>query len=179
MHDSELVTFRRIPTGYRDFIIGRTRRGELHTCWSHLGGYTIAPDGIEDPTLDPALADALTAYFAGKTDGLPLPPIPSKPPFFSACWHACVAIPRGASTSYQDLATTAGSPTASRAAGQAMKTNPLAVLVPCHRVKARDGEGGYAGSTHSTSLEMETKRFLLELEQNASSRTLSCQLVNA
>jgi methylated-DNA-[protein]-cysteine S-methyltransferase len=62
--------------------------------------------------------------------------------------------------SYRELAATAGRPTAIRAAGAANGANPLAIVVPCHRVVGTHGSlTGYAGGT-------ERKRFLLELESN-------------
>ncbi|MSQ40220.1 MAG: methylated-DNA--[protein]-cysteine S-methyltransferase [Dehalococcoidia bacterium] len=68
------------------------------------------------------------------------------PPFFRAVWEACRAIPRGETRSYLWLAVTVGRPGAARAAGQAMARNPIAILIPCHRVVRGDGGlGGYGG----------------------------------
>ena len=54
------------------------------------------------------------------------------------------SIPRGGAMTYGQVAEIAGSPGAARAVGQAMAANPFAILIPCHRVLARDGPGGYA-----------------------------------
>ena len=68
------------------------------------------------------------------------------PPFFSAAWRACRQIPAGETRSYAWLAAAAGRPLAARAAGQAMARNRLALIVPCHRVIASDGDlRGYGG----------------------------------
>ena len=62
------------------------------------------------------------------------------PPFFSAAWKACRSIPAGETRSYAWLAAEAGSPLAVRAAGQAMARNRFALVIPCHRVIASDGD---------------------------------------
>ena len=80
-------------------------------------------------------------------------------PFFLSAWAACRSIPRGEIRSYSWLAAEAGSPRALRAAGQAMAHNPVSIIIPCHRVIARNGSlWGYGGG-------LELKRWLLDLEQ--------------
>lgn len=75
--------------------------------------------------------------------------------------RATALIPYGRTFSYRDLATRAGRPAAVRAAGTALATNPLPIVVPCHRVLRTDGAlGGYRGG-------LEAKVRLLELEQAA------------
>lgn len=76
--------------------------------------------------------------------------------------EATAAIPYGSVSSYRDVATVAGSPRASRAAGNALGANPLPIVVPCHRVlHAGGGLGGYTGG-------LERKRTLLAIEQGQS-----------
>lgn len=74
-------------------------------------------------------------------------------------WRALLAIPRGDTVTYGELAKNLGLPViAARAVGQANGANPLPVIVPCHRVVAAGGKlGGYSGG-------LETKRFLLRRE---------------
>ena len=68
------------------------------------------------------------------------------------------AIPYGSVRSYQEVAGEAGSPRGSRAAGNALGSNPIPIVIPCHRVLRTGGHlGGYAGG-------LERKRWLLELE---------------
>jgi len=68
------------------------------------------------------------------------------PPFYQKAWKACMTIPPGQTRSYKWLAARAGNPKAARAAAIAMKNNPFAPLVPCHRVIRSDGSlGGYSG----------------------------------
>ena len=81
-------------------------------------------------------------------------------PFFTAAWQACSSIPPGETRSYQWLAEAAGSPKASRAAGQAMARNPLPLIIPCHRVVGSNGNlHGYGGGG------VGVKARLLELER--------------
>ena len=79
-------------------------------------------------------------------------------PFQQAVWRALIALPRGATSTYGQIASQAGSPAAVRAAGAAIGRNPVSVLVPCHRVLGRDGSlTGYAGG-------LTRKNALLQLE---------------
>ncbi|MSS46430.1 methylated-DNA--[protein]-cysteine S-methyltransferase [Cutibacterium sp. WCA-380-WT-3A] len=78
-------------------------------------------------------------------------------------------IPYGQTVSYHHLARLIGQPTASRAVGHACASNPLPILIPCHRVLRSDGQlGGYLGGTH-------LKRFLLDLEARHTSGPVSSQ----
>jgi O-6-methylguanine DNA methyltransferase len=78
--------------------------------------------------------------------------------FQVACWRALIAIPYGETRSYADIARAVGRPKGFRAVGMANNRNPLAIVVPCHRVIASDGTlCGYGGG-------LDVKRKLLELE---------------
>jgi len=78
--------------------------------------------------------------------------------FQLACWHALLAIPYGETRSYADIARAVGRPQGFRAVGMANNRNPVAIVVPCHRVIASDGTlCGYGGG-------LDIKRKLLELE---------------
>ena len=80
-------------------------------------------------------------------------------PFQLACWQALLAIPYGETRSYADIARTIGHPKAFRAVGMANNRNPVAIVVPCHRVIASSGSlCGYGGG-------LDLKRKLLDLEQ--------------
>jgi methylated-DNA-[protein]-cysteine S-methyltransferase len=97
---------------------------------------------------DPAGAStALAAYFGGDLTALDrVPTDPGGTPFQRRVWDALRAIPAGATTTYSELAARVGSPRAARAAGGANACNPVAIVVPCHRVVAAGGKlGGYAG----------------------------------
>jgi methylated-DNA-[protein]-cysteine S-methyltransferase len=82
-------------------------------------------------------------------------------------WRALIEIPFGKTRSYFDLARTIGSPKASRAVGAANGKNPLAIVIPCHRVIGTDGTlTGFAGG-------VETKAALLSLEARVAAATRS------
>lgn len=93
-------------------------------------------------------------------------PTPDGPPAYRACWEACRRIPRGQTWSYARLAKEAGlGPSGARVAGQAMRRNPLPVIIPCHRVVAADGRlHGFAGSSDDGGAALTLKAALLRLE---------------
>jgi methylated-DNA-[protein]-cysteine S-methyltransferase len=118
------------------------------------------PDGARhDPE---ALADAvaqLGEYFAGERLSFDLALAPVGTPFQQKVWAALREIPYGRTASYGELAAEIGQPTASRAVGLANGRNPIAVVVPCHRVIGRDGTlTGFGGG-------LDRKRWLLEHER--------------
>lgn len=91
--------------------------------------------------------------------------------FQKRIWHHISTIPYGSCRTYQELAELAGSPKASRAAGTACGANPLALIIPCHRVVSVNGPGGFAGG-------VAVKKALLELEHNGSSNEDNCRRKN-
>ena len=103
-------------------------------------------------------ARELTEYFAGKRREFTFALDLRGTPFQLKCWHALLRIPYGETRSYADIARTVGQPHAFRAVGMANNRNPIAIVVPCHRVVASDGTlCGYGGG-------LDIKRTLLELE---------------
>jgi methylated-DNA-[protein]-cysteine S-methyltransferase len=104
-------------------------------------------------------AAQLTEYFAGERRDFDLPLAPSGTEFQRAVWHALAEIPFGATCSYGDLARSLGRPSASRAVGAANGKNPIAIVLPCHRVIGASGElTGYGGG-------LPMKRWLLDHER--------------
>lgn len=113
-----------------------------------------------DKLLSQAMRE-LDAYFAGKLKVFSVPLAPHGTPFQRRVWEALLAIPYGATRSYGQQAASMGSPKAVRAVGLANGRNPIAVLIPCHRVIGANGSlTGYGGG-------MARKRFLLDLEREA------------
>src|SRR4051794_31263728 len=111
----------------------------------------------DDEHLGPARAQ-LTEYFAGERTAFDLPLRPIGAPFQLRVWEALLEIPYGETTSYGELARRIGAPGAARAVGAANGANPLAIVVPCHRVIGASGAlTGYGGG-------LECKRALLDLE---------------
>ncbi len=102
----------------------------------------------------------LEAYFA--KEEAPLPPLaPTKTPFRQKVYEATLQVPFGQCRSYKDIAVAIGQPTAYRAVAQALRYNPYMLIVPCHRIIASKGIGGYNGG-------IEIKKRLLEFEGCAS-----------
>ncbi len=104
-----------------------------------------------------AAREALAEYFAGRPPPLPALDLRGSP-FQLMVWRALLDIPFGEQRTYGELAEALGHPGAARAVGAANARNPVAILVPCHRVVAAGGRlGGYAGG-------LEVKRRLLAHE---------------
>jgi O-6-methylguanine DNA methyltransferase len=103
-------------------------------------------------------ADALRGYFAGTVRAFDLPLDLRGTPFQRDVWSALCEIPYGETRSYRDVAARIGRPTAVRAVAAANARNPVAIVVPCHRVIGADGSlRGYGGG-------LPIKRALLDLE---------------
>lgn len=102
-------------------------------------------------------AGALQAYFDGTATPFDLPLAPPGTAFQQRVWRALLAIAPGATARYGDIARACDS--APRAVGQALAANPIPILIPCHRVVAAAGPGGYSGVGG-----LATKQFLLSLE---------------
>lgn len=95
----------------------------------------------------------LDEYFSGRRTRFELRLAPKGTPFQQAVWQALVDIPYGQTTSYSALAAKIGRPQAIRAVGTANGANPIAVIVPCHRVIGANGSlTGYAGGLPRKSL---------------------------
>jgi methylated-DNA-[protein]-cysteine S-methyltransferase len=114
------------------------------------------PAGNGSPLLTEA-ARQLDAYFAGKLSHFDLPLTPAGSLFESRVWSAMQLIPYGETRSYGDLASAIGS--APRPVGRVCGRNPIPIVIPCHRVLARGGLGGYSGAGG-----LVTKQRLLALE---------------
>lgn len=113
----------------------------------------------ETPLLQEAQRQ-LNAYFSGTRRVFTLPLAPVGTPFQIAVWQALCAIPYGETRSYGEIAAAIGRPKACRAVGMANHQNPIAILIPCHRVVGKNGKlTGYAGG-------LERKRILLALEKD-------------
>jgi methylated-DNA-[protein]-cysteine S-methyltransferase len=103
-------------------------------------------------------ADQLAEYFAGQRRDFDLPLAPEGTEFQQRVWHRMTKIPYGKTMTYGDLARAIGS--APRAVGGACGRNPIAIILPCHRVIGGSGAlTGYSGAGG-----INTKQFLLELE---------------
>lgn len=125
-----------------------------HLAAKHAAGRPVTFDAA---ACEP-VAQQLAEYFAGRRQHFELDLAPEGTAFQQAVWRALTAIPYGRTVGYGELARELGRPQASRAVGRANGTNPIPVIVPCHRVIGASGDlTGYGGG-------LERKRFLLRLE---------------
>ncbi len=143
----------------------------IHQCASYLESelHEDFPKAViirDDDKLRQIAAQVIA--FAGGTGGsLDLPLDIHATPFQLAVWRELCAIPPGATRSYGGIAQRLGRPGSARAVGRANGSNPLAVLIPCHRAVGTDGKlTGYRWG-------IENKRRLLEYEYNRSSSSRS------
>lgn len=105
-----------------------------------------------------AVRTQLDEYFGGQRTSFDVPLAMHGTPFQLSVWDALKEIPYGATASYGEIAHRVGEPDSPRAVGVANGSNPISVIVPCHRVIGADGSlTGYGGG-------LERKRILLDLE---------------
>lgn len=110
--------------------------------------------------------DQLHAYFDGERREFDLPLAPAGTPYRRLVWAALQKIPYGATRTYGEIAAMAGG--SPRSVGTANGSNPIPIIIPCHRVLASNGIGGYSGGDG-----LDTKRALLQLESPSTPLTLT------
>lgn len=115
----------------------------------------------DDPVANQRAIDQLREYFEGKREGFDLPLDLRGTRFQLRVWTALQAIPFGETRSYKDIASQVGHPTAFRAVGQANGSNPIPIVIPCHRVLRSDGAlGGF-----SSGLDIKARLLAMEAER--------------
>jgi methylated-DNA-[protein]-cysteine S-methyltransferase len=120
----------------------------------------VSDDWVENEEFFREISGQLEAYFSGKLKSFDIKLAPEGTEFQKSVWKALCEIPYGETRSYKDIAVSIGKPKAYRAVGLANNRNPIAIIVPCHRVIGADGKiTGYAGG-------LDVKEFLLKLEEN-------------
>jgi methylated-DNA-[protein]-cysteine S-methyltransferase len=160
----------RIGTPLGEFLIIADQEGNLRaTSWGDYDKFLrpalqhqYGKNGFSiEPGRNPGgLTEAIARYFAGELTILDALPVQTAgTPFQQQVWHALREIPCGTTISYATLAARIGRPNAVRAVGLANGSNPIGVVVPCHRVIGSDGSlTGYGGG-------IERKRWLLRHER--------------
>ena len=160
----------RVPQRGRYFSITQTPVGELLlTCdgesltglqlpafapWSNLGQDYVRDDALLEPT-----AKELDAYFDGDLTEFTIPLAPRGTPFQLDVWRALLAVPYATTATYGEIAASVNRPRAFRAVGMANHVNPIALIVPCHRIIGANGSlVGYGGG-------LRLKETLLDLER--------------
>jgi methylated-DNA-[protein]-cysteine S-methyltransferase len=135
----------------------------------HVAGHARAPDPdaagwVHDEDLLAEPLRQLQGYFAGERTHFDLAVDPGAATSWQrTVWHGLETIPYGATVTYGQLATMIGRPSAARAVGTANGANPVSIVVPCHRVVAKAGLGGYGWGP-------ERKRWLLDHEARTAHR---------
>ena len=168
----DVIHTRNYPSPLGELLLGDWQ-GELVLC-----DWLIASNGYHSDSRVPQLLEAsvqeketpllretaaqLAAYFTGHRRDFDLPLRLVGTPFQVRVWQALRAIPCGQTCSYQDIARAIGNVNATRAVAGAIRSNPLSVVVPCHRVIGKSGNlTGYNGGTGALYI----KERLLALEQ--------------
>jgi methylated-DNA-[protein]-cysteine S-methyltransferase len=152
-----------VPAGSLTLLAVAAEDSLVEMCFqaSPAAGLAAAPAGAEHRPDHPVLQAArrqLDEYFAGERREFELPLAPRGTEFERHVWQALCTIPFGETRSYAEIAAAIGRPAACRAVGRANGSNPLPIVVPCHRVIGSDGSlTGFGGG-------LELKRFLLALE---------------
>lgn len=146
-----------MPSPLGEIVIARQERGLTHVAFLPHAGLPLAAWRRDDAAVAEAVGQ-LTAYFAGERREFDLPLAPQGTPFQLRVWAALPTIPYGQTISYGELARQLGDGKAVRAVGAANGRNPIAIIIPCHRVIGSDGSlTGYGGG-------LERKEALLSLE---------------
>jgi methylated-DNA-[protein]-cysteine S-methyltransferase len=145
--------------GLRSLAFAHQERGaQLDPAWTH------------EPGLEDEIEEELRAYFAGELRKFQRRLDPEGTDFQKRVWTELQAIPYGETTSYGAIAQTLGQPGGARAVGAANGMNPIAIVVPCHRVIGKSGKmTGFAGG-------ITIKRQLLDLEQAQAGAQLAFRL---
>lgn len=145
--------FDEIETPLGNMVVAADEAGLRYAGWSlNTSEWTRDRDKMKP------VREQLSAYFAGELTRFELALAPQGTPFQQQVWRGLLTIDYGETTSYGELARKLGRPTGARAVGHANGQNPIAVVIPCHRVIGKNGKlTGYAGG-------LERKRALLALE---------------
>ena len=170
---AEPVSYRIEPVEEGFLLVAAGRRGILRVALGRDAGSLVAALQRRFPEARPdddsrlaAAARRIRRYLRDAATPLDdLPVALQGTPFQIRVWEELRRIPRGETRSYGEIAALIGAPRAARAVGAACGANPLLFLVPCHRVVAKDGIGGFGG------LGPAFKRRLLAAERRAKART--------
>lgn len=143
-----------------DTPVGRLCIGEAEGCITGVTWEEPPADAVREETpLLQRCREELCSFFRGERQSFDLPLYCKGTAFQKQVWAALQEIPYGETRTYGEIAAAIGRPKAARAVGMANHQNPIAILIPCHRVIGAKGKlTGYAGG-------IEKKEWLLELEQ--------------
>jgi methylated-DNA-[protein]-cysteine S-methyltransferase len=161
------VAFVTVPSPFGDLTVATTRRGLVRLAYANEDrdevleelAAALSPRVLEAPSRLDRVRCELDEYFDGRRRRFEVPvDYALTAGFTRKVLRATARIPFGSLSTYTEVAARAGNPRAYRAAGNALGSNPIPIVVPCHRVvHTGGGLGGYTGG-------LERKRFLLALE---------------
>jgi len=161
------VATARVPSPFGELIVATTPRGLVRLAYPNEGrdevleelASALSPRVLEAPRRLDEVRRELEEYFEGRRRRFEFPvDYALTRGFTQRVLRATARIPFGSVSTYMQVAGRAGNPRAYRAAGNALASNPIPIVVPCHRVlHSGGGLGGYTGG-------LERKRFLLSLE---------------
>jgi len=151
LYKSELRT----PIGTLGLLADKEKLLKL----SFKGPKDITEEAKEDKSRFKSIFKQLEEYFAGDRREFSIDYLIDTSLFTTRVYKEMAKIPYGTTLSYSELAKKSGRKLAYRAVGTACGKNPLPLIIPCHRVTAVNGLGGFGGG-------LDTKRFLLNLETN-------------
>jgi len=155
-----------LPTPIGPLLVGVTEAGLVRVCFRRSEASFVAElrerlgtEPVRSAKRTADIVRQLRAYFAGQRRAFDVQlDLSGITPFHRRVLMAAAAVPAGQVVSYGEIARRIGQPRGSRAVGQALKRNPIPIVVPCHRVIAAGGRiGGYGGG-------LRIKRKLLRLE---------------
>ena len=155
------LSYSQIDSPVGPLLLAMSDRGLTILAFGHELPQRLGGEKIDWQQSDGACADVrrqLDEYFAGRRREFTIPLDLRGTGFQKDCWIELLRIPYGETRSYAEVAKAVGRPTAYRAVGQSNHHNPVAIIVPCHRVLAGGSAlGGYGGG-------LPLKAFLLRLE---------------
>jgi methylated-DNA-[protein]-cysteine S-methyltransferase len=159
-----------LSTPIGELLLVANEAGALTHLYTREGEQWIAqhPEAVRDGQKLGLIKAQVTEYFEGRRNAFDVPLAPAGSEFQQQVWKALCEIPFGETRSYGQLAVQLGVPNAPRAVGRANATNPIAVIVPCHRVIGANGSlTGYAGGLPAKRWLLAHEGVEVKLPQNA------------
>jgi methylated-DNA-[protein]-cysteine S-methyltransferase len=141
------IAYTQLDTVLGPLLLAADDAGLRSICFAN-GMRPVSPDPSwhKDASRFREVIRQLHAYFVGKLEQFDLPLAPEGTPFQLKVWKHLCEIPYGQTISYGELARRIGNPNAARAVGLANGSNPIPIVIPCHRVIGSDGKlTGYGG----------------------------------